>query len=137
MKRKLPTAALVILAAGSATAFGAFVGQGEAHETARASADGLRCAVVTRDLGDTVQISGKVTAERDVSGTYALSIRQSSGGGQAEIDQGGEFTVGAGRTVTLGEATMGGTAQSYTADLELTVGGQRLRCRPAADTKDL
>ena len=100
MKRKLPTAALVILAAGSATAFGAFVGQGEAHETARAAAEGLRCAVVTRDLGDTVQISGKVTSERDVAGTYALSIRQTSGGGQAVIEQGGEFTVAAGRTVT-------------------------------------
>ncbi|MEQ8895858.1 MAG: curli-like amyloid fiber formation chaperone CsgH [Roseovarius sp.] len=137
MKRKIPTAALVILAAGSATAFGAFVGQGEAHETARASAEGLRCAVVTRDLGDAVQITGKVTAERDVSGQYELSIRQTSGGGQAVIDQGGDFTVGAGRTVTLGEATMGGTAQSYTAELDLTVNGQRLRCRPATDTKDL
>lgn len=137
MKRKLPTAALVILAAGSATAFGTFVGKGEAHETARVTAEGLRCAIVTRDLGDAVQISGKVTAERDVSGDYALSIRQSSGGGQAVIDQGGEFTVAAGRTVTLGEATIGGTAQSYIADLELTVNGQRLRCRPAADTKDL
>ena len=131
------TPAALCLAAGSAIALTGFVNRTDAHETVTPDTGGLRCVVVTHDLGDAVEISGKVTSDHAVSGAYALTIRQSSSGGQAMIDQSGDFTVAKGRTVTLGQATLGGAPQSYRAELTLTVDGQRLRCHATDDLTDI
>lgn len=137
MKRSPPKTVFAVLAGAVALTLSGIVTRGDAHETGERPGGGVRCAVVTRDLGDAVEISGKVTADRAVSGAYALSIRQSGSAGQAMIDQSGDFTAGPGRTVTLGEAVLGGAPAGYRAELELTVNGQRLRCRGADDRTDL
>ena len=137
MKRPLPKTVLAVLAGGAALAVTGIVTQTSAHETHTAPKSGLRCSIVTHDLGDAVEISGKVSADRPVAGAYALSIRQSNSAGQAMIDQSGDFTVDAGRTVTLGQAILGGTPSGYHAELELTVEGQRLRCLGADSEIDL
>lgn len=132
-----PKAIPLVLAAGAALSAAALSGQGEAHETGAHPAPGLTCAIVTRDLGGMVEISGVVRSDRDTSGAYELKIRQASGAGHATIDQAGEFSAPPGRNVTLGEATLGGTPGSYEADLTLTVNGQRLRCLGADDRTDI
>ena len=49
------------------------------------------------------------------------------------IDQSGGFALDAGRSASLGQATLGGAASHYRAELELIVDGRRLRCRGADD----
>jgi len=137
MKRLPPKAALAILAGGAATALAGLFAPGAAHEAKSHLHDGLSCAVVARDMGEMVEISGSVTAKRGVAGAYALRIRQHSAAGQAMIDQSGDFTAAPGRTVTLGQAVLGGPASRYHAELDLNVDGQRLRCRGADDRTDL
>ncbi|MEQ9258789.1 MAG: curli-like amyloid fiber formation chaperone CsgH [Roseovarius sp.] len=119
----------LILAASAALAGLGAVSQGGAHEAGAGAAEaGFSCAIVTRDLGGTVEISGKVSARQAAYGEYALTIRQRSAAGQALIDQSGEFSVGEGRTVTLGQTSLGGTPGAYHADLTVTVGGRTYRC---------
>lgn len=130
------TAALVCIA-GAAVSVAAFADKTHIHTISVERAPGLRCAIVTRDFGDAVEISGKVTADHAVSGDYALKIRNASGAGQAIINQSGPFSVTSGRTTTLGQATLGGPSRSYEADLELTVNGQRLRCLGAGIETDI
>ena len=122
---------------GAATALAGLFAPGAAHEAESHLHDGLACAVVTRDMGEMVEISGIVTAKHGVAGAYALRIRQHSAAGQAMIDQSGDFTAAPGRTVTLGQAVLGGPASRYHAELDLNVDGQRLRCRGADDRTDL
>lgn len=133
----LSTAALLCVSGAAVVSIAAFDGRSEAHQVHVEPAHGLRCEVITRDLGDAVDISGKVTSDRALSGNYALKIRKSSGGGQAIIDQSGAFSVGPGRTATLGQATLGGSPGAYEADLDLTVNGQRLRCLGAGTQTDI
>lgn len=131
MKRMRKTSAGLLAASCVAVATAACVAPSGAHEWTRSSDGGLRCAIVTRDLGGSVEISGRVTAPYAAHGTYTMSIRQSNSAGQAMINQGGEFSVGAGRTATLGQAVLGGSPGNYRADLVLDVAGKRLRCRAA------
>ncbi len=131
MKRIDMTKATAFAAGVSAMLTAACVNPTDAQELASASGGTLRCAVVTRDLGGSVEFSGKVSAAQNTFGTYEMSIRQSSYAGSAVINQSGEFDVAAGRMVTLGQAVLGGAPQSYRAELYLNVGGQRLRCGTA------
>lgn len=133
---RFSTAALICIT-GAAVSMAAFADKTRVTQVSVEDAPGLRCAIVTRDIGDAVEISGKVTADHTVSGDYALKIRNASGAGQAIIDQSGPFSVASGRTTTLGQATLGGTSQSYEADLELIVDGQRLRCLGAGIKTDI
>lgn len=131
------TAALICLSGAAVVTLTAFDGRTDAHQVHLEPAQGLRCAVITRDLGDAVEISGKITSDHAVHGNYELTIRKASGAGQAIIDQSGAFSVTSGRTTTLGQATLGGSSGSYMADLELTVDGQRLRCLGAGTQTDI
>lgn len=128
LNRTGKTSAGLLAAACIAVATAACVAPSGAHEWATSPGTGLRCAVVTRTLGGSVEISGRVSAKHGVQGTYKMSIRQSGRAGQAMIDQAGDFSVAAGRTTTLGQAVLGGPASNYRADLVLDVNGTRLRC---------
>lgn len=119
---------LVVLCASGAAVIGALSESRVTHVHDEHVAHNLRCSVVARDFGDAVEIAGKVTADRDVEGAYALQIRNASGAGHALIDQTGDFSVMSGRTTTIGQTTLGGTIESYDAELDLFVDGQRLRC---------
>ena len=134
---QLSTAALICLSGAAVVSLVAFDGRSDVHQVYVEPVHGLRCAVITRDLGDAVEISGKITSDHAVHGDYALTIRKASGAGQAIIDQSGAFSVASGRTTTLGQATLGGSSGAYEADLELTVNGQRLRCLGAGTQTDI
>ena len=134
---QLSTAALICLSGAAVVSLAAFDGRSDAHQVHVEPAHGLRCAVITRDLGDAVEISGKITSDHAVQGDYALTIRKASGAGQAIIDQTGAFSVASGRTTTLGQATLGGSSGSYKAELQLTVKGQHLRCLGAGTQTDI
>lgn len=123
--KRFPSLCLVgTLALGSV----AFVNQTDAHETQVSKASDLRCVALLRDVGSGVEISGKVTSSRYVSGDYSMKVRKASGGNQALINMGGDFEVGSGRTVTLGQATLNGRASAFDTDLKITVDGKTMRC---------
>ncbi|WP_157933040.1 curli-like amyloid fiber formation chaperone CsgH [Roseovarius salinarum] len=130
-----PLAACALAAAVGAAAL--------AGQTTNATAGGtaqdapVRCAIAIRDLGGSVEISGKVKSDVATHGHYEMTIRQSSGAGSTMIDQSGDFTLGAGRMTTLGQAVLGGTPGSYDVDLHLDVDGQRLRCAAQDDAADI
>ncbi|MEL7255659.1 MAG: curli-like amyloid fiber formation chaperone CsgH [Pseudomonadota bacterium] len=124
---KFPMIAMICASGAAVISIASLTGQTDAHQM-RTQALGLRCEVVTRDLGDAVEIAGKVTSDRKVRGDYTLHIRNVSDQGDALIDQSGAFSVGAGRTKTLGQATLGGAPGHYDADLTLTIDGARVTC---------
>ena len=124
----LGASALTVVAAGTIS---------QAHVPYATGADGLRCEIVTRDLGHMVEITGKVTARQATDGTYAIKIRQDAGGNRALIDQSGDFSVGQGRTVTLSETALGGRARDYRVELVVTTDGQRLYCTADGHTHDI
>ena len=83
----------------------------------------FRCALATDATGGGTAVTARLDAREAVAGTYALRVR--SGG--AVIDQGGDFSARAGETVTLGEATLGGSG-AVEGDLTVTAGGRTTTC---------
>lgn len=93
------------------------------------AADGpVRCEISITDARGATTIEGRVSADRTVSGTYQLAISSRSSGGQAMINQSGEFTASPAEPALLGQTTLGGSRAQYAADLDVRVNGERLRC---------
>ncbi|MCC5999808.1 MAG: hypothetical protein JJU19_02960 [Pararhodobacter sp.] len=125
IRKRTPALALGLTVAGFAAAA---CGMGTGLAGAEASADPLRCELRITERGGSTTIEGRVSAERVVQGSYRLAIAARSGGGSAMINQSGDFEVRPGAPAELGQTTLGGSAARYTADLEIRVNGQRLRC---------
>lgn len=125
---QMPTTALICISGAAVISIAGAASQTGAHQAHVGPALGLRCEVVTRDLGDSVEFSGKITADHALAGDYTLKIRKVSGAGHAMIDQSGAFSVASGRTATIGQATLSGSPGHYKADLELNLDGQSLHC---------
>lgn len=96
--------------------------------TASAGNGPVRCEISIADTRGSTTIEGRVNADRPVSGTYQLAISSRSSGGQSMINQSGDFTAAPGAPATLGQTSLGGSRAQYTADLEVRVNGERLRC---------
>lgn len=84
----------------------------------------FRCALTASGSGGATSVVARLDAREALSGRYALRIR--SGGGV--IDQDGDFAAGAGESVTLGEATLSGSAAAVEADLTMVVDGKTTTC---------
>lgn len=96
-----------------------------ADTDAPAPADGpVACILeIDRDGGLTV-IEGVVTADRALTGSYALAVTR----GGARINQGGPLTPAPGETLRLGEVRLNGPASGLAAELTLTLGGRDYAC---------
>ena len=88
----------------------------------------LSCALAITEGGGQLQIQGQVQATEAVTGRYALKVVQTGRAGQNFIDQSGDFTARAGETVTLGSASVSGSAAQYDATLTLDTAGTTLSC---------
>lgn len=97
----------------------------------------VRCEIVLNEARGATTIEGRVSTDRAISGTYRLAIRSSSSGGRAMINQSGDFEARPGAPVVLGQTTLGGSRANYSADLELSVAGQRLTCSDTRGARDL
>lgn len=87
----------------------------------------LRCVLAITENGGQLQIEGQLQASAAVSGTYALTIRQ-TGRNQNFIDQSGDFTAQAAESVTLGSASISGAAAQYDATLTLDYADTTVIC---------
>lgn len=93
----------------------------------------LSCALAITERSSQLQIEGRLQAAEAVTGRYALRVAQTGRAGQNFIDQSGDFTARAGETVTLGSASVSGSAAQYSATLTLDYAGGTLSC-PVAVT---
>jgi len=94
----------------------------------------VRCEISITDARGATTIEGRVNADRAVSGTYRLAISSRSSGGQAMINQSGDFTAGPNAPAVLGQTTLGGSRGQYRASLEVSVSGQRMSCAESGGT---
>jgi hypothetical protein len=99
-----------------------------APDHASAGGGGLRCEIYQSHGGGGVTLQGVVFANGAVDGSYQFNITKSGGGGSSNINQGGEFSVGAGGKATLGQVSLGGDG-GYTASLRVTADGHSVSCK--------
>ena len=127
-KLAIPAAAMALSAVGLA-------GGSSAHSTTgTAQAAPLDCeiAVSIGRYGRTYE--GLVHAAEDAHGTYELTLNKRGSAGRAMISQSGNFTVAAGNSETLSQATFGGLPpSSLIAELNLRWNGQTLTCDSDTD----
>lgn len=114
---------VIVLALAACGMSGAIAPTGQS--TAEASA--LRCILAVTEHGGQLQIVGQLQAAVAVTGRYALSVTQ-TGQSQNFIDQSGDFTAQAGESVTLGSASISGSAAQYDATLTVDYADTSVTC---------
>lgn len=102
-----------------------------AHTADDAKDTALSCEVALETVRGGTLLTGRVTSDSDVAGTYTMAITSRSNGGTTSIRQSGTFEAGANQPATLGETRLMGRPASQTVDLEITVNGQRVTCDQA------
>lgn len=88
----------------------------------------VRCEIRDRIEGDTVFLEPLVHSDKDASGTYSVSVSGGGEGGSSNIQQGGDFSVVAGRTASLGRMSVGAARASYDVKLRLKLDGTNVSC---------
>jgi hypothetical protein len=94
--------------------------------TAANAGPGLSCDIEVSHSGGGVTLKGVVTSGVAADGTYTLKVT-SAGSGSSNINQSGDFSVGAGRAAQLATVSLGGNG-SYQARLSVTVDGHTTSC---------
>mgnify|MGYP005839684031 CR=1 FL=1 len=97
----------------------------------------LRCEIVERATATGLRLEGYVHADRAARGRYSLDVTQRSGQGSSVIRQSGAFSVAAGASVALGQASFGGDPGDYDAELTLSWDSRRTVCHSARGQADL
>jgi hypothetical protein len=72
--------------------------------------------------------TGIVHTETALAGSYKMHITKSGNGGHSVIKQAGNFSLKAGASATLGQATFGGLPSNVDAELILNWSGEKLSC---------
>ena len=75
-----------------------------------------KCELAARPVSGGIEVEGRFTAGPAATGQYDLTILDNGSGGLTTIRQSGRFGAGAGETVQLGAARIGGAP-----DLEATM----------------
>lgn len=92
-----------------------------------ASETPLRCDIAVQKTGGMIALEGTVESAKSVSGVYRFAVESVSGGGNTRINQGGEFSVRPGETVTLGSVMLGANGV-YDASLKLETSAGSVSC---------
>ena len=90
--------------------------------------DATRCEIAVSKRGGMTALEGVVYAQKGLAGTYRLSVTATGAGGGSDIDQSGDFSAGAGQSASLGVVSLGGTAQTYRAELTVKWSGGSTSC---------
>ncbi|WP_315928444.1 curli-like amyloid fiber formation chaperone CsgH [Mesorhizobium sp. SP-1A] len=88
----------------------------------------VRCEIRDRVRGNIIFLEPVVHADKNVSGTYSVSVTGAGAGGSSSIRQGGEFTATAGRPTTLGQMSVGAAGAFYDVKLKVTAAGTSVSC---------
>lgn len=129
--RRLPALALGGAALGLAAAVWAIPASEAGTVAASASAPApapVRCEVSITEARGATTIEGRVSAAQAVSGSYRLAILGRGAGGRTGISQSGDFSALPDAPAVLGRTTLSGGRAQFTAELDLRVNGEALRC---------
>jgi hypothetical protein len=121
----IPAAALTL------SVFGLAAGS-DAHSSNGASPVDCEISITKGRYGYTYE--GIVHASETANGTYELKINKRGSAGSAMISQSGDFSLRAGASETVGQATFGGLPpSSVNAELSIRWNGQTLACDNSTD----
>lgn len=99
------------------------IGAGLAAAMMPAAASGpLSCDIRTGTSGGMISLDGVVASDAAASGSYNFRVV----GGGTDIEQGGDFSAGAGKATTLGQVMLG--KGKYKVDLKVTSKGKTVSC---------
>ena len=88
------------------------------------------CSIVRQDIGDLLQIRGRVNGRPEARGKFSLQVLKTGPSGSSTMTQSGTFSVPESREKLLGLATFNMTAgDHFTAELSLWVDGQTYTCK--------
>lgn len=98
--------------------------------TATDQAPPFVCSIVRQDIGDLLQIRGRVNGRPEARGNFSLHVLKTGPSGSSTISQSGTFSVPESREKLLGLATFNMRAgDHFTAELSLWVDGQTYACK--------
>ena len=89
---------------------------------------GLRCEIYQSSRGGGVVLEGVVFSDQATDGSYEFRVAKSGGGGSSDINQSGEFSVGAGGKSSVGSVSLGGSG-GYSATLKVSAAGHAVACK--------
>ena len=109
--------------------FAAIVGcAAGAGEQSAAASEPLRCEIEQSSMNGALVLRGVVYADRDIAGTYRLTVTGAGNGNSANISQGGGFSASRGETARLGTVMLGNRNAAYDVRLEIESGGLGYQC---------
>ena len=88
---------------------------------------GLRCEITQSGHGGSVVLQGVVFSDQATDGSYEFRVAKSGGGGSSDINQSGEFSVGAGGKSSVASVSLGGSG-GYSATLKVRSSGHAVAC---------
>lgn len=109
----------------SLAAAGVVAATAQSNTTAAAGSSPVRCEIEISQAPGSVDLQALVSSRVAASGTYRLRVSK-SGGGTADIDQSGDFSITSGSEV-VGAVSLGGTG-TYSARLTVIANGQKIEC---------
>ena len=126
-KRSLPAALLLTSLVSLAATSNAHSG-GEDMPASASTSGPVSCEISVSKTRYGHVYAGVVHSDSALTGSYKMHITKSGNGGQAVINQAGNFSLKAGASATLGQATFGGSPANVDAELILHWNGQKLSC---------
>ena len=88
------------------------------------------CSIIRQDIGDRLQVRGRVIGKPEAQGDFSLQIVKSGPSGSSTMSQSGTFSIPKNREKLLGLATFNmATEDHFTAELSLRVDGQTYTCK--------
>ena len=88
----------------------------------------FHCEVRTSYRNGMTMLEGVVESDEALSGRYQFRVVSAGRSGSSNIQQGGQFSVDADETVTLGRVSLGGSSADYDATLTVTLDGVTTEC---------
>jgi hypothetical protein len=97
----------------------------------------VACVIVREEVGDKVQMQGRVLSPESGQGTYSLHIVKAGPAGSSNIKMGGPFVLAANVETFVGLANFNiDRNATYTTDFTVTVNDRTYRCSlPSGESK--
>jgi hypothetical protein len=87
------------------------------------------CVVVREQIGDRVQLRGRVVSSETGQGTYSMHVVKTGPAGSSNVQMGGPFVLTANVETFVGNANFNFDREaSITTDFTVTVNGNVYRC---------
>jgi hypothetical protein len=93
-------------------------------------APAIVCSIVQEEIGDRVQLRGRLTSREETQGRYSLRIVKTGPSGSSTISQGGAFSASANKETLVGLASFNlEPGAQFTAQMSLRVGDRTMLCQ--------